>query len=279
MQEIKNGLSKEQLLLLLQEAIGAALLAGEEILSIYKSDFEVVYKADESPLTQADNNAHKSIISSLLPTGIPIISEEGIQVPYLERKSWNRLWIVDPMDGTKEFVQRNGEFTVNIALVEDQFPLLGVIYQPTTKLLYFAARSIGVFRYDHTQALAEASAIIKQARQLPFPISVRPFTVAASRSHPEGESAIFIQQLAEKHPGMQVRYAGSSLKFCLLAEGLADVYPRMGPTQEWDTAAGQAIVECAGGEVIAVSTGNRMTYNRENQLNGAFIARTAKKTV
>jgi 3'(2'), 5'-bisphosphate nucleotidase len=277
MQETPIGLSKEELLTLLNDAIDAALLAGEEILRIYESNFEVRFKADESPLTLADKNAHTIIVTSLAQTSIPIISEEGIQVPFAERKHWHRLWIVDPLDGTKEFVKRNGEFTVNIALVENQYPVLGVIYQPVTKLLFFAAKSIGAFRYDQNQKPAKTGSIMELARHLPAPPSSRPFTVAASRSHAGSKTDTFIQQLAKEHSGMQVSYAGSSIKFCLVAEGLADVYPRMDPTQEWDTAAGQAIVECTGGEVVDVTTGKRMTYNRENQLNASFIVNAASE--
>lgn len=279
MKETSKGLSKAEVLHLLQEAIRAALLAGEEILRIYGSDFEVGFKSDESPLTEADKNAHHIIVASLAPAAIPIISEEGLQIPYTERKNWNLLWIVDPLDGTKEFVKRNGEFTVNIALVENQFPVMGVIYQPVTRLLYFAAQSIGAFRYDQARSSEETARIIEQARTLPLPVSARSFTIAASRSHPGAKTDMYIQQLAREHPGMQVSYAGSSLKFCLVAEGIADIYPRMTPTQEWDTAAGQAIIECAGGMVIDGETGKRMRYNRENQLNGSFIAHAASKVL
>jgi 3'(2'), 5'-bisphosphate nucleotidase len=260
---------------LLLSAIRAAVLAGDEILKIYNTDFGVEYKADASPLTAADKNAHRIIARTLDPLGIPMLSEEGRDIPYAERKNWKQLWIVDPLDGTKEFVKRNGEFTVNIALIENQQPVIGVIYQPTTQDLYFSARGTGVFKLNDcaTPAVLSASLseLLARADALPVPHSHKALRVLASRSHMNRDTQEYIAQLQSGGNTVDLVSAGSSLKFCLIAEGKADLYPRFGPCNEWDTAAGQAIVECSGGQVLDFQSGLPIRYNREDILNKSFL--------
>jgi 3'(2'), 5'-bisphosphate nucleotidase len=258
---------------LLLAAINASLRAGEEIMKIYKSDFSVEHKLDNSPLTQADMNSHRAIKALLAKYNIPFLSEENKETEFVYslRKGWTRLWIVDPLDGTKEFVKKNGEFTVNIALAEDHEPILGVIYQPVKKMLYFGARGIGSFK-KHVQVLESFApeVILASAHKLPLHQPDHKYTVVASRSHVDNETQRFIDELKKKHEDLELLPGGSSIKFCLVAEGSADIYPRFGPTMEWDTAAGQAICEAAGKQVIDHVTKKPIRYNRENLLNNGF---------
>lgn len=259
---------------LLKHAIQAALDAGSEILKIYESDdFAIDYKADDSPLTRADLASHFIIDSQLKSTGIPILSEEGKHMPYDERRTWNALWIIDPIDGTKEFIKKNGEFTVNIALVERGVPILGVVYVPVLHELYYAAREIGSFKAVCTPD-ASLEKIFSRADKLPLEGETRPFTVVASRSHLTPETEIFVEELRLKHGELSLVSRGSSLKLCMVAEGSADCYPRFAPTMEWDTAAGHAICLYAGCEVIDMETRKEMIYNRENLLNNWFLVRS-----
>ncbi len=244
---------------LLNTAIEAALKGGEEILKIYNGHIEVETKSDNSPLTLADKNAHIAIMRFLEATGIPVLSEEGREIPYSERKNWEKLWIVDPLDGTKEFIKRNGEFTVNIALIENGIPILGVIYVPVTKVLYYGDRDSGSFKEVNN---------IKQ--QLPIKAKRDKYVAVGSRSHMSPETESFFNDLKSKHGEIDIVSMGSSLKICLVAEGAADVYPRFAPTMEWDTAAGHAIAKYAGKEFIDQSTGVEMKYNREELLNQWF---------
>lgn len=256
---------------LLKVAIQAAVAAGAEILKVYNTNFAVELKDDNSPLTQADRNANAVINNGLKHTQIPIISEENRQLDYEERKGWQRCWIVDPLDGTKEFIKRNGEFTVNIALVENEIPVLGVIYVPVTKELYFTAAD-GKTSKKITLSSEEESveAILGNAKEIkPREASSR-ITVVGSRSHLNEETKNFIAGL-EKRNQVALVSKGSSLKFCLVAEGLADIYPRYAPTMEWDTAAGHAICKAVGVSVIDEATGKSMKYNKPNLLNNHFL--------
>src|SRR5690554_4890481 len=221
----------------LSTAIQASLAAGTEILKIYDSDFEVEIKQDDSPLTLADKNANDIINSFLLATDIPIISEENRELDYSERKKWKQCWIVDPLDGTKEFVKRNGEFTVNIALVENGSPLLGVIYVPVSKTLYFTeadSKSSKKLVLDSEDTSPEE--IFAKAESISPSNTSNPVKVVGSRSHLNADTEKFISEIQEENE-VEVVSKGSSLKFCLVAEGLAHVYPRFAPTMEWDTAA------------------------------------------
>lgn len=257
----------------LKLAMVAALAGGKEIMCIYNSDdFEIEHKEDNSPLTLADKNANEVILSYLEKTSIPIISEENKELPYSARKEWNKCWIVDPLDGTKEFIKKNGEFTVNIALIEKGRPVLGVIYIPVSKIMYFAdvkestAYKVQVENEDDLDsALAEAV----QIKPSSFGKDIR---VVGSRSHMNKDTLEYIESL-KKSLGKDVEIVskGSSLKFCLVAEGLADVYPRFAPTMEWDTAAGQAICEAVGLQVVDRETSVSMVYNRKNLLNNYFL--------
>jgi 3'(2'), 5'-bisphosphate nucleotidase len=262
---------------LLLPAVRAAILAGAEILKVYASDFSIEFKDDRSPLTLADKNAHWAIATSLAFSGIPMLSEEGADIPFSERKELEHLWIVDPLDGTKEFVKKNGEFTVNIALIRNHVPVLGVIYQPTESLLYFGCEGLGSFKSADIKPDFVVPKTISElpgfCQSLPLPSTRSSVIVSCSRSHLNDETSAFVSGLERNLGAISFLQSGSSLKFCKVAEGSADVYPRFGPTMEWDTAAGQAIAENAGSEVLDWSTGKRMLYNREQLLNSSFIAK------
>ncbi|MFY9941207.1 MAG: 3'(2'),5'-bisphosphate nucleotidase CysQ [Desulfobacterales bacterium] len=265
----------------LAEAIRAAAQAGRAILEVYHTDFQVEDKADHTPLTLADKRSHQIISVALRPFGLPLLSEEGRAISWQTRSGWDTLWIVDPLDGTKEFVKRNDEFTVNIALVENGAPVMGVIYVPVAGTLYFAQRDLGAFKvtgFDcndarRVEAPVVLARLLQDARRLP--LAKRPgavFTIAGSRSHGTGELARFVEDQRRGRGPVEFISAGSSLKFCLVAEGKADIYPRFGPTSEWDTAAGQAIVTASGGSVIDQETGRPLAYNKQDLLNPWFLA-------
>ena len=259
---------------LLEIAINAAIAAGSEIMLHYDKPFDVDYKSDSSPLTIADRSAHNVIAEALQSTGIPLLSEEGKHNPYEERKNWQYLWIVDPLDGTKEFIRHNGEFTVNIALVKENKPVLGVVYSPPLRTLYFASTHLNkAFKLILNENSTEVNNILNQAEELPVIQKKKMLTVVASKSHLNQETSDFIDQLKELHGDINLVSKGSSLKFCLIAEGVADIYPRFAPTYEWDTAAAQAVVEQSGGEVVNTDTLAPLSYNKENLLNPGFIAR------
>jgi len=252
-------------------AAQAALHGGIEILEVYNNEeTQVEVKGDDSPLTQADTRAHKAIMSLLEPTGIPVLSEEGKHLPFNERSSWSRLWIVDPLDGTKEFIKRNGEFTVNIALVEQGRPIMGVVYVPVTGELYVGAGSKGAKKLTLPPTSVVSHETLETGVDLPISLD-RPFTAVGSRSHMNEETENFLKQYREKHGEVAILSKGSSLKMCMVAEGLADVYPRFAPTMEWDTAAGQAVVEAAGFSMVEKEGRTPLRYNKEDLLNPHFI--------
>jgi len=254
-------------------AIEAALKAGEAIMKVYGSVIEVEYKDDKSPLTEADKNANDIINSYLVPTEIPIISEENKRTDFSVRKNWNTCWVVDPLDGTKEFIKRNGEFTVNIALVENGKPQMGVIYVPATKVVYFANVSKGAaFKTELTSHDTTVEEVLDASTPLqPKQGASNPVQVVGSRSHMNQETLDFIEGLKQTGKEIEIVSKGSSLKFCLVAEGNADVYPRYAPTMEWDTAAGQAVCNAVGVEVISKTTSAPLLYNKENLLNPWFL--------
>ncbi|MBG43507.1 MAG: 3'(2'),5'-bisphosphate nucleotidase [Aequorivita sp.] len=257
---------------LLSVAIKAALAAGTEILMVYDTNFDVEQKKDDSPLTQADKNANEVINEYLKSTVIPIISEENRQLDYAERKDWSRCWIVDPLDGTKEFIKRNGEFTVNIALVENGNPVLGVIYVPVSKELYFTSAdgktSKKIIISSENDPVEE---ILKNAKEIK-PSKASVVKIVGSRSHLNEETKNFIAEIAKQNE-VEIVSKGSSLKFCLVAEGLAQLYPRFAPTMEWDTAAGHAICNAVGVSVIDQTTEKNMQYNKPNLLNNYFLVK------
>lgn len=257
----------------LQTAIKASLKAGEIIMEVYNSAIEVTYKDDKSPLTEADKKANDIINSFLKPTNIPIISEENKQIDYSIRKHWDTCWIVDPVDGTKEFIKRNGEFTVNIALVKKGNPIVGVIYVPATKVLYFAdvtqTKAYKVELQNHNTSI---DLILEKAIELkPKYQDSKKIKIVGSRSHMSQDTLDFTENLKREGKEVSIVSKGSSLKFCIVAEGHADIYPRFAPTMEWDTAAGQAICNANGVHVISKETNKPLLYNKENLLNPWFI--------
>ncbi len=258
---------------LLKIAIRASIIAGKEILKIYNTNFTVEYKDDKSPLTMADKNANDVIMSFLNKTEIPVLSEEGRSIPYKERKDWKELWIVDPLDGTKEFVKKNDEFTVNIALVKNNRPAMGVVYAPVLDILYFGEEGTGAYKLNKaSEALNNFEEIEQFALKLPLEISRPYFGVVASRSHLSTETSAYIDELRKKHDKIKIVSKGSSLKICMVAEGSADIYPRFAPTSEWDTAAGHAVVLAAGGRIVqAMSPEDEVLYNKEDILNPWFV--------
>ena len=245
-------------------AIEGAVAAGHEILKVYESDFAVEHKDDKSLLTLADKLGHLKILSYLDNTPFPVLSEEGKHLSYDERKYWKRFWLVDPLDGTKEFIKRNGEFTVNIALVENGIPVIGVIYVPVMDILYIGSED-GAFKYDAYAAGGSR----KEA--LPLPKGNRSYSVVGSRSHMSKETEAFFEEKKKEYGEVEVLAVGSSLKFCLVAEGKADVYPRYAPTMEWDTGAGHAIILAAGFNVTKFNSTEPLVYNKEDLLNPWFL--------
>ncbi len=235
--------------------------AGAAILSVYATNFEVEHKQDQSPLTEADMAAHRCITRRLaeLTPDLPILSEESADMPWEERRRWDSYWLVDPLDGTREFIKRNGEFTVNIALISQGAPVVGVVHAPALERTWLGCEGVGAFR--------------QEGQGEPEPIRARipaadPPRVLVSRSHPSEEVVRLLERLGE----CDRISAGSSLKFCLVAEGNADLYPRLGPTSEWDTAAAQGVLEAAGGRVVNLA-GEALRYNqRESLLNPHFLA-------
>lgn len=260
---------------LVKTIITASIKAGEEILRIYNTNFDVEYKDDESPLTMADKNANDVIMSFLKDTGIPVLSEEGRSIPYEERKNWDELWIVDPLDGTKEFVKRNGEFTVNIALIRKGRPVLGVVYAPVLDELYFGEELIGAYKLDEASLKAnDIDNLLFNSINLPLNNSKSYYGIVASRSHLTSETTSYIDEIRKVHNKIRIISKGSSLKICMVAEGIADVYPRYAPTSEWDTAAGHAVVIAAGGRIVqAKSPDDELVYNKQNILNPWFIVK------
>jgi len=266
---------------LLNEVIDIAVQAGREIMEIYEKDFSIEYKDDNSPLTEADKHSNDVIIAGLkkLDRQYPILSEETRAVDYSIRKDWKTFWLVDPIDGTKEFIKKNGEFTVNIALIEDGAPVMGVVYVPAQDVTYYGMKGFGAFRKSGGKT-----------EKLPVdandPAKSGILRVVASKSHMNEETASFIEKYTELYPGCRVEKVskGSSLKLCMVAEGSADIYPRVAPTMEWDTAAAQAVVEAAGKNTFDFSSFSdsvldgrnsqkalKLIYNKENLLNPHFI--------
>ena len=256
-------------------ALKSAVEAGKEILKIYGNDFEINIKEDKSPLTEADMASSDIINSYLEPTEFPIISEEIRNMEFGVRKDWKTCWIVDPLDGTKEFIKRNGEFTVNIALVENGVPMMGVIYVPVTKELYYADVSKGKAYKTLLNNAHEPDGSYFNDNDLIAPTKddKEMIRVVGSRSHMNEDTLEFIEELKNDYSEIDIVSKGSSLKFCLVAEGKADIYPRFAPTMEWDTAAGHAICSAVGLSVISKGTNKELAYNKENLLNSYFMVR------
>lgn len=266
---------------LIAPVLELAHAAGREIMDVYAREFDVEHKADSSPLTEADLRSQRTIVAGLerLTPGIPILAEEAASVPYATRRTWRELWLVDPLDGTREFVSRNPEFTVNIALIRDHRPVLGIVHVPAQGVDYYGAVGVGAFRRK-SKAITPNPRPDTEAAITPIPrpgtaeairVAIpakRPWIVVGSKSH-RGDSLDKLLPLLGEY---QMRPIGSSLKQCLIAEGSADFYPRLGPTMEWDTAAAQAVLECAGGRLVDTQ-GEPLLYNaREDLTNPHFVA-------
>tara|TARA_B100000900_G_scaffold245696_1_gene208934 strand:- start:23392 stop:24210 length:819 start_codon:yes stop_codon:yes gene_type:complete len=266
---IKNKMDLEKLLL---KAIKTSIKGGQAILKIYESEFDVDYKEDNSPLTIADKKCNQIIELDLASTAIPILSEEGKHTHFNEREKWEYLWLIDPLDGTKEFIKKNGEFTVNIALIKNGKPIIGVIYVPVSGLIYFAMKKLGSFKCKYeNNSIDDLSSLLKKSKKLPIINDRDTFTIVGSRSHMSTETEMYFLSMKEKHKKIEILSVGSSLKLCMVAEGKADVYPRYAPTMEWDTAAGHAIVNFAGFSVKKYGSSDEIIYNKDNLLNPWFI--------
>ena len=246
---------------LIQEVIRISRQAGDVIMKVYQTDFDIQLKQDFSPVTNADREANAIIENGLntLDYKIPILSEEGRDIVYDERKEWQTFWLVDPLDGTKDFIKKNGEFTVNIALIEDQTPVFGVVYAPAIDVLFWGSLENGAWKketHNPAQVMKVSSQINKTVR------------IAVSRSHPSGKMKTFLLQFKKYklHP------IGSSLKICLVSDGSVHLYPRLGPTMEWDTAAAHAVLKSAGGEMLQLGENSPLLYNKKELLNPKFIA-------
>lgn len=272
--------SAERLEELLDSALRASLRAGAELLRIYRSDYAVSHKADASPVTEGDLASQKAILAVLQADApeIPVLSEEQAEVPYPERRDWAHAWVVDPLDGTKEFLKENGEFTTNVALISAGRPILGVVYAPAVGTIYWGSEAVGAYRGsidpEELEDMVDANALRARGQRLPImAASSRPFTIAASRSHLNEPTEAYIAELAAERGEPAWITAGSAVKLCLVAEGSADVYPRLGTTMEWDSAAGDAVVRAAGGDVISYESGEPLRYNKPDLRNPWFVVR------
>ena len=268
-------------------AIEAAVKAGASILDVYHSkDFEVEKKEDASPLTLADRAANEVIMGYLKDTGIPVLSEEGREIPYEERKKWQRFWLVDPLDGTKEFIKRNDEFTVNIALIEEGKPVFGVVYAPVLKELYVGNTAQGSWLLKGPKQTASLNEIRSNGKNLMSSSTAYRFVhrsfsegghtayrVVASRSHLNDETKKYLEKLKVAKGELEIVSKGSSLKLCMVASGEANEYPRLGPTMEWDVAAAHAVVKGAGRKVFIFGKEEELTYNKEDLLNPWFLVK------
>jgi 3'(2'), 5'-bisphosphate nucleotidase len=252
-----------------------AVIAGQAILQIYNHEnFEVELKSDNSPLTKADKKAHDIIVEALKQTNIPVLSEESEDKAFETRKDWKRFWLVDPLDGTKEFIKRNGEFTVNIALIENGIAVTGVVYVPVSRELYFGTIEHAAYKIVITEdtELEDLHSQFSEKQAIQVQYAENKMTIVGSRSHKSEETTAFIHEIEKKY-NVEMLSRGSSLKICMIAEGKAQLYPRFAPTMEWDTAAGHAIAVAAGAEVINWETGKALHYNKENLRNPWFLVR------
>jgi 3'(2'), 5'-bisphosphate nucleotidase len=263
---ILSNMKQENFHEYLEPVIAIAKAAGAAIMQVYATNFDVVKKEDASPLTQADLAAHKVIVSALsqLTPHIPILSEESEALPFETRQAWPTYWLIDPLDGTREFVKRNGEFTVNIALIDEHHSVLGVVYAPVPDLLYFASQTHGAYK----QLTSKPVEMIHVKH-----CDIKQLVIAGSRSHSDQNMQRFLQNIKNNTGSPpELISMGSSLKICLVAEGLADVYPRLGPTSEWDTAAAHCVLKEAGGEIVDVNNESLRYNTKESILNPFFFA-------
>jgi 3'(2'), 5'-bisphosphate nucleotidase len=266
------GTGKEDLFV----ALRAAYEAGLAIMEVYrKGDYRTDVKKDLSPVTEADHASHRIIETALKETRLPLLSEEGREIPYPDRQKWDKFWLVDPLDGTKEFIRGNDEFTVNIALIEQKTPVMGIIYAPCQDTMYLGSVAYGAYRIkgfgNADWQVRDVEELQESATRLPLKKIHRKYVAIASRSHRNEQTDLFIKKLRREYPRLKCVSKGSSLKFCLLAEGKADIYPRFGPTMEWDTAAGHAIARASGCSVKVHGGDEELSYNKEILTNPWFI--------
>ena len=257
------------------KAIIASLCGGAEIMSVYNTEFDFELKNDNTPLTLADKKCNEKIEEILENITIPILSEEGKSINYNERKKWKYLWIVDPLDGTKEFIKKNDEFTVNIALIKNNYPIIGVIYVPAKNILYFSNENIGSYKLsisaDEVKNISSIEKLISNSKKLPVTKNVDKHVIVASRSHMSKSTEKFVENRKQKNKNIEIISIGSSLKICMVAEGKADVYPRLAPTMEWDVAAGHAIAKYSGCKILNSENHEELTYNKFDLYNPFFI--------
>jgi 3'(2'), 5'-bisphosphate nucleotidase len=262
---------------LVKLAVDAAVEGGMKIMEVYNSaKIDVMIKKDFSPLTQADLRSNQVIRDQLFKTKLPVLSEEDRNITYEMRKDWDIFWLVDPLDGTREFIERKGEFTVNIALIEKNIPAFGVIYAPFHRNLYFSVPGEGSYKisevgYDSVRSKT-LNYLIKNASPLPLSVKRDRFTVIGSRSHMSIKTKIYLKKLKRQYRDLKIIQIGSSLKFCLIAEGEIDLYPRFSPSMEWDIAAGHAIIEGAGFKICEIKSKNPLIYNKKDLRNPPFMA-------
>ena len=275
-------LNKEQIEFFLVKAYNASLRAGARILEIYENsgDLAVDMKSDNTPITVADRDAHNIIKSYLNQTRIPLLSEEGRDILFEERRGWDLFWMVDPLDGTKEFIKGNGEFTVNIALMYDNKPTIGIIYVPFIRKAYFAVKGHGAYVRTEVEPDAGAEITIEDVYVNTIKLPLReksndPIRIAMSRSHNTPETYDCIDELKRQYPGAEVIEQGSSYKFCMLAEGAVETYFRTSPTCEWDTAAGELILDESGGAVFLFDGTRGIEYNKPSLVNPHFVCKSA----
>jgi len=263
------GLSPELML-----AIQAALRAGEIILDVYEREhIEVELKDDASPVTEADRGASAAIAEILRMSGAFVVCEESVAPSYEERRGWNALWLVDPLDGTREFLKYNGEFTVNIALLDFDTPILGVIYAPARNEMYFSSHGCGAWYVGNVrEAVNSEEGLFGDAKRLPLQSEDRPFRVVASRAHMDEKTARYIDSFRDEHPDLEIVQVGSALKLAMVASGEADLYVRYGTTMEWDTAAGHALLSSVGKQLLTMDLGVDLRYNKEDLRNPSFVA-------
>jgi 3'(2'), 5'-bisphosphate nucleotidase len=274
-------MENQQLKELLKTATMASIEAGKAVNEVYQGkDFEVESKEDESPLTLADRKSHQIITNYLEKTDYPVLSEEGKDIPYEERSNWEYFWLVDPLDGTKEFIKKNGEFTVNIALIREGKPILGVVFAPYVRELYFGAEKFGAYKVEGIPEDGlknyNMDELMKTGQILPVSDTRDHLVVVASRSHLNDETQAYVDELSKKYGDAEFVSKGSSLKICMVAEGKADAYPRFAPTMEWDTAAGHAVALAAGFPVTQKDGKTPLLYNKEELTNPYFIVKSGK---
>jgi 3'(2'), 5'-bisphosphate nucleotidase len=256
---------------LLDTSIEAAIRAGDRTLDYYKKSIDILTKDDNSPLTLADLESNKIINKFLKPTGIPILSEENSIIPFDHRKNWKTFWLVDSLDGTKEFIKKSSEYTINIALIEGSSPEMGVVYVPAKGIIYYGLKKLGSFKAIHNSEKT-VKTLRKESIRLPVEKqNNEKLVVVVSKSHLSEETKIFIEKMRAVMGDFELQSLGSSLKLCMVAEGRADIYPRLGHTMEWDTAASHAIAEFAGCKIINLTNSMSLTYNKEYLMNPSFI--------